>query len=161
LKDARRKKLTEIVADLAARADEKIKSDEVSEHMKKILESRRADLSELQRLREHQAASELDVRKAQADLAEAEIRLALRKEELRKSQADAGIERFNQQLREVSTDLVQDEMRLAMVLERLSRISTARRMLDEYTGIAEHELPQVNRTLEKARWTRDGLSVSP
>ena len=68
---------------------------------------------------------------------------------------------MNQQVRELSADLVQDEMRLALLEERIHRIDAARESLDEHTHIAEYELPSVNRALEKTRWARDGLPVSP
>jgi hypothetical protein len=149
-----------LIAEAAARAEAKGKSDEVSEHLKKIVDARRADLESVRAL--VPGATPSDVRKAQADLAEAEIRLALRREELRKLQADAAIEqRFNQQLSELTMSVPQDEERLAVLNERFKRINLARPLLDEYADITEYELPFVNRTLEKATWARDGLPVSP
>ena len=162
VKESRRKKLAAIIAELRSRAEGNLRSDEVSEHLKKIIESRRAILSiALARRASAASGGPEEVKKAQADLAEAEIRPALRKEELAKSQADGGIERLSQQLQEVSTDLVQDATRLVMLGERRDRINAARESLDEYTRIVEYELPSVNRTLERARWARGGLAVSP
>jgi len=160
LKQQNRKILEVLISKAEKSAERKRENDEVSEHLKKIIDARRADLESVRAL--GAAVTQSDVRKAQVDLAEAEIRLALRREELRKLLADAAIQqRFDQQLSELTMSVPQDEERLAVLNERFKRINSARPLLDEYADITEYELPLVNRTLEKATWVRDGLPASP
>ena len=110
---------------------------------------RKAALNEAQSLHKASAISEAEVLKAEADLAEAQIRAELRKEELAKSPANAAAGRLAQQARELRLDLLQDEVRVKVLADRLSALKKARDLLDRYNEITEVELPAVNRQLQE------------
>ncbi len=151
LKAARRDALAQLVAREAKLVQERAGSDEILEHLNKIVEARRADLAAKKQAREAKAAAEQEVRNAEVDLAEAQIRLAARREELGKSHEDPAIDRLNQQLLEISVELTQDQLRLELLKERLAVLDSVQSLLDDYKNTTEIELPRVLRLLEQAQ----------
>jgi hypothetical protein len=151
LKAARRDALAQLVAKEAKLVQERAGSDEILEHLNKIVEARRADLAALKLAREAKAAAEQNVKNAEADLAEAQIRLALRREELGKSHEDPVIDRLNQQLLEISLEVTQDQLRLELLKDRLNVLESVQGLLDDYKNTTETELPHVLRSLEQAQ----------
>ena len=101
--------------------------------------------------REAKAVAEQNVKNAEADLAEAQIRLALRREELGKSHEDPVIDRLNQQLLEISLEVTQDQLRLELLKDRLNVLESVQALLDDYKNTTEIELPHVLRSLEQAQ----------
>jgi hypothetical protein len=162
LKHVRGDKLAEVVAEATKEMAKRTAADSVAEHLKTIVEAKQAILSNIEKRNKAtpHTVSDTEVKKAEVDLAEAQVRLALRKEELAKSAAGAEIERLNQQLRELSVDLQQDEIRDRLLGVRLAGLRQVRGIVDEYTDITEYELPRVNRALEKARAAYEGLPAS-
>ena len=148
-KRARRDLLEKMIAETLAAAKAEGQSDVVVEYLKKIVAARELACKQLMSLHATGAVPADEVRKAEVDLVESQVRLALRKEELAKSKADAGIERLNQQLRELSLDLKQDEVRLNQVKARCALLSGARQIVDEYNQFADIELPAVSRQIEQ------------
>ena len=151
LKAARREALAQMVAKEAKLVRERAGSDEILEHLNKIVEARRAELAALKQAREAKAVAEQEVKNAEADLAEAQIRLALRREELGKSHEDPVIDRLNQQLLEISLEVTQDQLRLELLKERLNVLENVQASLDDYKNTTEIELPRVLRLLEQAQ----------
>lgn len=148
LKSARRQQLAETIAKETAVKSDRADLDEVLQHMQKIVEARQAMLAAQQAARNAKASSEIEFKNAQAELAEAQIRVALRKEELTKPREDTSVERLNRQLLELSVDVTQDQLRLELLKERLTALAAVQNVLDEYKN-AETELPRVLRMLDQ------------
>ncbi|MGO9114540.1 MAG: hypothetical protein ACLP9L_35430 [Thermoguttaceae bacterium] len=123
----------------------RIESDVVLQHLVKIVDLQEIALKEAQSLRPTKAISDADVRKAEGDLAEAQLRVDLRKEQLAESRAGAAAERSAQQAHDLLLDLNQDEMRLHIFDGKLTALKKVRDLLDRYNEITELRLPAVNR----------------
>jgi len=150
LKSARKKDLADAIARETEGARQRGGADEISRHLEQIVEIRRRAVEVLEAARKINGAPESSVKSAQADLAEAEIRLALRKEELAKSRSEAAIEQLNRQLLDVSMEVAQDELRLALLQERLKSLAQAQGLLDDYKHLTGADLPRFLRLLDQA-----------
>jgi hypothetical protein len=129
--------LTQRLAEFAEQAKKRIESDRVTEGLKKIVAARRA-MNE--KLRAHVASGQVaqfEVDKADAELAEAEVRLALREEEIAKSQGDSELERQNRQLRERANEMSFKEARLKELDHSLSSLQGVLDMVDRYDLVNE------------------------
>jgi hypothetical protein len=128
----------------------------------KIVDVRTIELAEIRKQHELGTAPLFDLLKAEADLAESQVRAEMRKEELVKSPADTEIGRLAQQAREASLDLTQDEVRLKLLERKLDGLKKVRGLIDDYTEIAEHVVPALNRQLQEVQ-TRvlQGRTESP
>ena len=113
--------LTKMVAEIAKQAKTQ-RTDRVTAGLLRIIDARRDTLKSLRSAQP--GVSEDEVRKADADVAEAEVRLALREEEIARSQGDGELERLNRQLRELSTEVTLDEIRLEALERRLKALMT-------------------------------------
>jgi hypothetical protein len=151
LKAARRDSLAQLVAREAKLVQERAGSDEILEHLNKVIEARRTDLARKKQAREANAIAEQEVKDAEVNLAEAQIRVAVRREELGKSHEDPAIDRLNQQLLEISVEMTQDQLRLELLKERLTVLDSVQTLLDDYKNTTEIELPSVLRLLEQAQ----------
>ena len=151
LKAARRDSLAQLVAKEAKLVQERAGSDEILEHLNKVIEARRTDLARKKQAREANAIAEQEVKDAEVNLAEAQIRVAVRREELGKSHEDPAIDRLNQQLLEISVEMTQDQLRLELLKERLTVLDSVQALLDDYKNTTEIELPRVLRLLEQAQ----------
>jgi hypothetical protein len=149
LKSARKKDLAEAIAkqtDIARHRG----ANEIVEHLKQIVDARQAVLAGVQAARNARGATDSEVKSAQADLAEAQIRLALRKEELAKAHSEAAIDQLNRQLLDVSIEVAQDELRLELLQERLKALAQAQGLLDDYEHLTGADLPRILRLLDQA-----------
>ena len=151
LKAAHRDSLAQLVAREAKLVQERAGSDEILEHLNKVVEARRTDLARKQQAREAKAVAESEVKDAEVNLAEAQIRVALRREELGKSHEVPAIDRLNQQLLEISVEMTQDQLRLELLKERLNVLDSVQSLLDDYKNTTEIELPRVLRLLEQTQ----------
>jgi hypothetical protein len=151
LKAARRDALAQLIAKEAKLVQERAGSDEILEHLNKVIEARRTDLARKKQAREANAIAEQEVKDAEVNLAEAQIRVAVRREELGKSHEDPAIDRLNQQLLEISVEMTQDQLRLELLKERLTVLDSVQTLLDDYKNTTEIELPRVLRLLEQAQ----------
>ena len=151
LKAARRDSLAQLVAREAKLVQERAGSDEILEHLNKVIEARRTDLARKKQAREANAIAEQEVKDAEVNLAEARIRVAVRREDLGKSHEDSAIDRLNQQLLEISVEMTQDQLRLELLKERLTVLDSVQTLLDDYKNTTEIELPRVLRLLEQAQ----------
>jgi chromosome segregation ATPase len=150
LKSARKAGLADLIAKETAISRLSGDKDEVTGHLKHLVEARQAALALVTAAHNAASAPETDVRNAQAELAEAQIRLALRKEGLAKSHADADIDRLNRQLLDLSVEFAQDQLRLELLKEQLTALADVQGVLDEYKRVSESELPRVLRLLDQA-----------
>jgi hypothetical protein len=149
VKERREKVIEAMLAKAAGETEKPTKSDAVLQHLEKIIAVRKAALNRAQSVRKTNAIPESEVQQAEADLAEAEIRAELRKEELGKSQANAEAGRLAQQARELRIEVTMDVMRNGVLELKLGELRRARDMLDEYNRITEVELPALNRQLQE------------
>jgi hypothetical protein len=161
LKTARRESIARIVAEQSKHAHDRAGTDEIVAQLKKLVAARQDALKYRQTLNDTATAggSALEVTNAQADLAEAEIRLATRKVELGKSREDGDevTDRLNRQLLDVSVGLTQDELRLQLISTKLDALGAAQNLLDDHKYTTESELPRVLRLLDQAETQLAGL----
>jgi hypothetical protein len=150
LKSARQASIAELVAKQTAAAQKRANADDVAAHLQRIAQIRRDMLAAEQDARKANAVSQNDLHNAQAEADEAEIRLALRKEELAKSDGGTEIDKLNRQLLETSVGVSQDELRLSLLKQRLDVLDSVEGLLDQYKNVTESELPRVLRLLEQA-----------
>jgi len=129
--------LTEMVHNMEKERQKRIDSDRVTEGLKKIVTVRRAIRDRLRTVPVTEPSHYVDFDKAEADLAEAEVRLALRGEEIAKSQGDGEMERLIRQLRELSNELMLDEVRLKELTDRLNRLQHVQELVEKYNAVNE------------------------
>ncbi len=148
------------VADAAAQAAKPAPPDPVAEGLKKIVAARRTARDMVRTAVATASAPRAEFDRAEADLAEAEIRLALRKEETAKSQTDGEKERLNRQLRELSAQLMLDEVRLRGLDSRLHMLHGALDLVDDYND-ATGRIASIDREIEQdhARQLRAALGL--
>jgi hypothetical protein len=154
MKEQRERAIEAMLARAAAETGKPTKSDAVLQHLEKIIAVRKAALNRAQELHETKSAiPKSDVQQTEADLAEAEIRAELRKEDLAKSQATAEAGRLAQQAHElhIEVTVTMDVSRYKVLGLKLSELRKARDMLDEHNRITEVELPALNRELLELR----------
>lgn len=162
LKTARREMLAKLIAEENAKAGQAIDSDEVTEQIKKIIVARK-QLLVVQKERFNQGLQNSgagQVNSAEAELAEAELRLAMRKQELAKARAEAGGSELAGQLRVLSLECAQDEMRLEILGERLATLGKVESVLDRYKAASDIELPRVLRLLEQAQTQKGQIELN-
>jgi multidrug efflux pump subunit AcrA (membrane-fusion protein) len=112
MKEQRERAIEAMLARAAAETGKPTKSDAVLQHLEKIIAVRKAALNRAQELHETKSAiPKSDVQQTEADLAEAEIRAELRKEDLAKSQATAEAGRLAQQAHELHIEVTMDVSR--------------------------------------------------
>jgi hypothetical protein len=159
LKTARRESIARIVAEQSKHAHDRTGTDEIVAQLKRLVAARQDALKYRQEAHNVAAGSQGDVNNAEAELAEAEIRLAMRKEELGKSHEDGDevTDRLNRQLLDVSVELTQDELRLQLLATKLDALGAAQNLLDDYKYTSESELPRVLRLLDQAETQLAGL----
>jgi hypothetical protein len=145
LKEVRRRCLVEVTVAANARAKQRTESDTVLKHLAKLIEARQAAVEQLQATYKAGAGSGVDVQKAEADLADAQVRFDLRKEEVAKPQADI-IERSEQQLQELGVEEVINASRRDTLDEKLAKLNRMRDVLDRYNQ-ATDVLQPVNRAI--------------
>jgi hypothetical protein len=150
LKSARRASIAQLVANQTAAAQKRANADDVTAHLQRIAQVRRDMLAAQQDARKANAVSQNELHNAEAEADEAEIRLALRKEELAKSEGGTEIGKLNQQLLETSVSVSQDQLRLELLKQRLDVLDSVQGLLDQYKNVTESELPRVLRLLEQA-----------
>jgi hypothetical protein len=151
VKEERERVIEAMLTKAAGETEKPTKSDAVLQHLEKIIAVRKAALNRAQEVQKKNAIPESDVQQAEADLAEAEIRAELRKEELAKSPATAEAGRLAQQARELHIEVTMDVSRERVLELKLSELRKARDMLDEYNRITVVELPALNRELLELR----------
>jgi hypothetical protein len=161
LKTARRESIARMIAEQTKRARDRAGTDEIVAQLKKLTAARQGALKYRHAMSDTNTSggSLLEVSNAEADLADAEIRLATRKEELGKTHegGDEVTDRLNRQLLDVSVELTQDELRLQLLDNKLNVLGTVQNLLDDYKNTTESELPRVLRLLDQAETQLAGL----
>jgi outer membrane protein TolC len=149
LKSMRRDGIERMIGGATNATERRTGSDVVLRHLEKIVAVRKAALDRAQSLQKKNAIPESDVQQAEADLAEAQIRAELRREELAKSPADAETGRLAQQVHELRLDVAQDELQARILDEKLAALKKARDMLDRYNEITELKMPAFSRQFQE------------
>jgi len=114
--------LAEKVEAIVDEARNRAESDAVVVGLEKLVAARRKILTELRDRPAGGAASSADVSKSEADLTEAELRLALRREEIAKASGNGDLERLNRELRELTISRELEEVCLRQLDERLQKL---------------------------------------
>jgi hypothetical protein len=113
--------LTEEVATIAAEAKTRDKSDAVLTILEKTIATRNKMLADLRARMATGTTTAVEVSKAEADLSDAEVRLATRREELAKTGGDE-LERLNRELRELSINHRLEQVRLRELDDKLKTL---------------------------------------
>lgn len=149
LKSMRQDRIERMIGGPTNGTKERTESDVVLRHLETIVAVRKAALNRAHEVQKKNAISESDVQQAEADLAEAEIRAELRREEVAKSPADAETGRLAQQVHELRLDVAQDELQAKILDQKLAALKKARDMLDRYNEITELKIPPFSRQLQE------------
>jgi hypothetical protein len=133
----RQKQLAEQIAQVTTNAKNIIEHDRVLEALKELVNARAAE-----------SAKAENKERAQAELAEAKIRLEVRKDELVKGNSDFSAEKLNSQMQENSLTLAEDNARLRYLMNHSDYLRSMRSEVDKYTVITETELAYLNRLID-------------
>jgi hypothetical protein len=140
--------LSKQFAEATVIVNRKLEEDEILKNLESLVGDKAEALKTLQGLKKAGDVPTADVRKAEAELREAAIRAASRKEELTKGEGEAGAPKLNMLMRENSLSIVKTEARLAILLEEREKLSATRNWVDDYTDITDSELPRLNRLID-------------
>jgi len=124
--------ITKKIAEAEAKATEKLKSDPVTDELKRLLELQVLHLESVKKLVETGHTSQTDLADAEERLARARIELAKRREELTKSTGGDLIASLNNQLSNLSIETAQYEARLSGIEEQLHEAKELLTKADEY-----------------------------
>ncbi len=140
--------LGDVVAKMAEQIKQRSESDLVIAGLKRIVAARQLVLEDLRTKMKGSAVSQADVAKADADLAEAEVRLALRREEIARAQGDGEMERLIRQLRELSAEVTLDQTRIEVLDNQLGMLQRVLPEVDEYDQRTKRML-SIDRLIEQ------------
>jgi len=140
--------LGDVVAKMAEQTKQRSESDQVIAGLKRIVAARQLVLEDLRTKMKGSAVSQADVAKADADLAEAEVRLALRREEIARAQGDGEMERLIRQLRELSAEVTLDQNRIEVFDKQLGMLQRVLPEVDEYDQRTKRML-SIDRLIEQ------------
>jgi hypothetical protein len=140
--------LTEKVEAITAEAKERAKSDIVAAALEKVIATRSNLLEELRKRMAVGTISATDVSKAEADLAEAQVRLALRREELAKAGGDGDLDRLNRELRELSISQFLEQARLHELDSKLKELQAVLNVVISYDDTNER-IAGLSREIER------------
>jgi hypothetical protein len=141
--------LSNQVAEATAIAQKYLEADEILKNLESLVNDKAEALKSLQRLKETGMTSAAAVKTAEAELREAEIRTAARKEELTKGNGEAGAFKLNILVQENSVSIIQTEARLEVLLKEREKLSAVRNLVDAYNDITDGELPTINRLIDR------------
>jgi hypothetical protein len=111
--------ITKKIAEVETKATEKLKSDPVTNELQRLLELQVLHFENIKKLVEDRRTSQADLADAEERLARARIELAKRREELTKSTGGDLIASLNNQLSNLSIETAQYEARLSSIDEQL------------------------------------------
>jgi len=120
------------IAEAEAKATEKLKSDPVTNELQRLLELQVLHLESVKKLVETGRTSQAELADAEERLARARIELAKRREELTKSMGGDLIASLNNQLSNLSIETAQYEARLSNIEEQLQEAKGQLARADEY-----------------------------
>jgi hypothetical protein len=154
-KEARRKAIEEAIAELAHKAESKVKDDPIVSELQKVVEVRERELSRQKELQQNKASSSSDVDQAVVAAAEARAKVLERK---REAAAEAGgplMEQLNKDLLTLSIDSAEQTMRYEILRKRCDALragfkdaQTAEKLEANRFG-AEQMLPHDRRAVEE------------
>jgi len=124
--------ITKKIAEAEAKATEKLKSDTVTDELKRLLELQVLHLESVKKLVENGRVPQREIADAEERLARARIEIAKRREELTKSTGGDLIASLNNQLSNLSIETAQYEARLSSIKEQLDEAKGLLARADEY-----------------------------
>ncbi len=124
--------ITRKIAEAEAKATEKLKSDPVTNELQRLLELQALRLENVKKLVETGRTSQAELADAEEKLARARIELAKRREELTKSTGGDLIASLNKQLSDLSIEKAQYEARLSNIEAQLHEARELLTKADEY-----------------------------
>jgi hypothetical protein len=149
VKEISQDEMSEQIAQASSNAERNINNDEVLKNLTAIVDTYVRGLQSWKNVNTQDAVTNREIRKVETDLAEAKIRLEMRKEELIKGSGDSGIAKLNLLMRENALSLAQTKVRCATLTDMCNRLREARYLVDRYNEITESELPRINRSIDR------------
>jgi hypothetical protein len=149
-KRVRIKLLEKRVAEVTARTQEVAVHDSVAAELEKIVAARQAELKILQTHFNTGQVTASEVSKAEAELAEAEVRLAMRKQETAKPGGDDEREKLSGEVRELSMETTLEEVRGKELDSRLAKLREARGLVDRF-GDESNRIAALDREIDRGR----------
>ena len=149
-KEVHARLLEKRVAEVATGTQELAAGDPIGVELEKIVAVRKEALKLLRVQRDAATIPANEVSKAEADLAEAEVRLALRKQEVTKPAGDGEREGLTRELRELSMAITLDEVRSKELDSRLGKLREARGMVDRFNDVA-NRIAALDREIDRGR----------
>jgi hypothetical protein len=159
--------ITKKIAEAEAKATEKLKSDPVTNELQRLLELQILRLDSVKKLVETGHTSQADLADAEERLARARIELAKRREELTKSTGGDLIASLNKQLSDLSIETAQYEARRSMIEHQLDEAKGQLARADEYellsmkADIAKQNLQEALRWLDRMSREERLLQLAP
>jgi len=132
---------------LAKKSQEEAGRDEVLAKLTEIVGIRQSAMAQVRALQDNSVASEADLQSAHADLAEVELRVAIRKNELAAGGDTAALAALNEQLRSATIDLAELEARREYISERLEKGRPLIELGIQHDRIAESDLQRAERRI--------------
>jgi len=162
---ARRKAIDRAIALETDRLQQLVKKDPIADELAKVVRAREQELVRIRQLRDTAAASESDVIKAEATLAEAMARLLERREAAMTAAGGDVLTSWNRELLNLSVDEAEKQMRYKVLTERLDRMAEASKLLDHMEQL-QAERSSVQKVLEErvndvARLEMQAMNVEP
>ncbi|MEE8451639.1 MAG: hypothetical protein V3R99_06975 [Thermoguttaceae bacterium] len=124
--------LRKAIDGLSAKSQTLLEQDKVLQTLKRILAHHQQKVDQLRAMQKQAVVSAVAVGDAETELAEVELRVLLRQEDLRKSDSAEGLAKFNQQLIELTVDQAEYEARRRFITERLREIRPVMKLIEEY-----------------------------
>ena len=149
-KRVRAQLLEKRVAEIAARTQDAAIHDSIAAELEKIVAARREELKLLRAQFNAAGASGGMVSKAEAELAEAEVRLAMRKQEVARPGGDGDREKLSGEVRELSIGVTLDDFRSRELDGRLVKLREARGLVDRFNDVANH-IAALDREIDRGR----------
>jgi len=146
-KRGRIKSIEQAIDALAKKSQEEAGRDEVLAKLMEIVGIRQSTMAQMRALQERSVASEADLQSARAELAEAELRAAIRKNELAAGGGTAALAELNEQLRSATIDLAELEARREYISARLEEGRPLIELGVQHDRIAESELQRADRRI--------------
>lgn len=144
-KQGRIKSIERAIAVQADLSREEAGRDDVLKKMEQIVALRHAAMKRTERAHQSQVVSDAERERAQADLAEAELRVAMRKSELAASDGTASLAALNEQLRSTTIDLAELEAQREYISKRLEDVRPLIELGIEHDRLAKSDLQRAER----------------
>jgi chromosome segregation ATPase len=127
---ARRKAIEEGIARIGDREEKRVKEDPAAVELDKVVKAREQMLERLQKAYEAAQVSAADVGQAQAAVAEAKARVAIRRSDVATATGGELLAQLNRELTMLSIDTLEKRVRLELIEKQLARLKDVPALLD-------------------------------